>query len=62
MKAYIDELDAEEQIAAEEMIAAAIFDRESDRDGQLSEEDCADLGREILKSVLWRFRKDLFVK
>jgi hypothetical protein len=54
--AYNETLDADEQITAEEEIAAYLFDAELD----IGEEDCAEAGRQILKMVLKRFRPDFF--
>jgi hypothetical protein len=63
---YVQSFDADEQIAAEERIAALIRahvedseDANGGKDWQLSDEDCADLGREILLQVLAEFRPDL---
>lgn len=52
---YKDTFDSEAQIDAEEMIASKIFDSP-----RLSEEECAQLGRDILYLVLRNFRPDLF--
>lgn len=54
---YIDELDAEEQINAEEWIAAQLFDHP---DSGIGEQLAGDFGRSLLRGILWRFRKDLF--
>ena len=63
-RGYNDKLDADEQVSAEECIAATIFDHLEtegcDGCGTLSEEDCAKLGRDILKKMLQQFRPDLF--
>lgn len=53
--AYSEQLDAQEQIDAEEEIAEIIFDADT------GEEEASDMGREILKRVLLRFRPDLFL-
>lgn len=53
---YNDRLDADAQISAEEEIAVRIFD---EANGKIHEEDCADLGRDILYMVLRAFRPDL---
>jgi len=64
---YVDDLDSDVQIAAEERIASTIFSlteevMSSDEDCVgLSEEDCQELGCEILYQVLREFRPDLFV-
>lgn len=50
---YNDKLDPDEQVSAEEAIAARIFDF------FYEEEDAAQLGREILYIVLRKFRSDL---
>ena len=61
---YNDKLYAAHQIEAEERIAAMIFDCEAeDAKGdpiRLPEGECAQLGRDILKAVLTRFRPDFF--
>jgi hypothetical protein len=58
---YSDKLEADIQISTEEAIAAAIFRAENASPNDfLGEEECADLGRDILKLVLGRFRPDLF--
>mgnify|MGYP001214837175 CR=1 FL=1 len=54
---YIDELDAEEQISAEEWIAAQLFDHP---DSGIGEQLAGDFGRSLLRGILWRFRQDLF--
>lgn len=64
MSYYNDKLDANEQISMEEDIASMIFYHESNLipayDGPaLGEDDCAELGRQILKKVLSHFRPDL---
>ena len=61
---YNDNLDPGEQVDVEELIAATIADRMEvegcdEGIGTLDENDCADLGRTILKLVLERFRPDL---
>jgi len=68
---YNDKLDADEQISMEEAIAARIYQNgeRSNHDDDcidvqpdllIHEEDCADLGRNILQMVLAKFRPDLF--
>jgi len=56
-------LSASDQLDMEEQIASTIFGRAEtegcDGCGTLSEEDSAQLGRDILKMVLQRFRIDL---
>lgn len=73
LMAYVDGFDSEEQVQAEEEIASIIFSSENlisipdDSPAEvghncgLSEEACAELGRQILKHVLWKFRPDMFV-
>lgn len=61
---YADEFDADTQISAEEAIAAHIFDSLQDGESeeppaQLSEDFCAQMGRDILYLVLSKFRPDL---
>lgn len=68
---YSNKLDADEQISAEEMIAATIKEAVENEieaseangleDKSLTDEDCNDLGRTILRAVLRRFRPDFFV-
>ncbi len=53
---YSDKLDPDDQITAEESIASIIFDYTS---GLIEEEDCAELGRKILREVLREFRPEL---
>lgn len=53
---YSGDLDADEQVSAEEAIAAHIFDNTT-----ADEEVSAQLGREILEIILKRFRPDLIV-
>ena len=61
-RAYLDTFDADVQITAEEQIAAAIFDRlHGENDNSISEASCGELGRSILRGVLFEFRPDLFV-
>lgn len=55
MKSYNDKLTAEEQVDAEEELAAYLYDT-----GGLAEEEAQDLSREALRIVLERFRPDLF--
>ena len=60
---YSDKLEADIQISTEEAIAATIFDFAASNDlpdCPFDEEQCAQLGRDILKLVLGRFRPDLF--
>lgn len=64
MPSYNDTLDAEQQVDTEEMIASLIFDAEEKsvwgvEEHHLSEEECAQLGRDILLRVLAEFRPDL---
>jgi hypothetical protein len=66
-KFYVAWFDDDMQIRAAEGIAALICrtiseseDSNGDNDYTLTDEDCADLGREILKQVLLKFRPDLF--
>lgn len=66
---YNDKIDATEQVDAEELIASLIRGRQENEianceangieDWSLTDEDCADLGRDILLAVLHRFRPDL---
>ncbi len=62
---YNDKMDAVDQVDAEEMIASMIFDYETGaqrmegEEQELHEEDCAQLGRDILLAVLAEFRSDL---
>ena len=56
---YSDKMDPSDQIDAEEMIAATIFDFEG---GLSTEEGCSELGRTILRGVLIKFRPDLLEK
>jgi hypothetical protein len=56
---YTDALDADEQVTAEELIAARIFDTTN---GALSEEMCQQLGRDLLLDILAQFRSDLVVQ
>lgn len=58
---YNNKLDADEQITMEEDIAHKVFHfKGGSPDDVLDEEDCAQLGRDILKMVLKQFRPDLF--
>lgn len=68
LMSYVDEFDADEQVSAEEEIASIIFNAterlEDDTNavmGTLTEQDCGDLGRQLLKHILWKFRPDMFV-
>jgi hypothetical protein len=57
---YNDKLDTDLQIDAEEEIADLVFNASGNVfPNTLHEEDCADLGRKILKVVLKKFRPDL---
>lgn len=56
--AYKRILDPDLQISTEESIASLIFERTEDI-AHLSEDACAQLGRDILLLVLKRFRPDL---
>lgn len=58
---YNSKLEINEQISAEERIAAIIFDYEPEH-GEYhrpDENDCAELGRRILRRILQQFRPDL---
>lgn len=61
---YSERLGADEQLSAEERIASTIFERAEtggcDGCGTISEEDAAQLGRDILRQILMHFRADLF--
>lgn len=52
---YVETFDADEQISAEEQIAAIIFEGAD----SIDEETAGELGRTILLAVLTRFRPDL---
>jgi len=54
---YNQKLEAGDQIDAEEQIAAMIFDHD---EVETDEETAAELGRDILLAVLFKFRQDLF--
>lgn len=56
-RAYNERLDADDQISAEEDIAALIH---ANRSCSFNEDTCAHLGRLILRLTLRRFRPDLF--
>jgi hypothetical protein len=58
---YSDQLDPDQQIGAEEWIAGQIFDFEEDNGIYIrpDEEQCAEMGRRILRGILARFRPDL---
>jgi hypothetical protein len=63
---YNERLDADKQISWEEKIAGLIraaIEESEDSDGKpdftLTDEDCQDLGKQILKEVLVEFRPDL---
>lgn len=53
---YNSKLSADDQISMEEGVAALLFEQTD-----VSEEQCADLGREILLTVLKKFRPDLLL-
>jgi hypothetical protein len=55
---YTANLDPDVQVTAEEDIAARIFHR-CQCAGELSEEDCQELGKQILLAVLQEFRPDM---
>lgn len=55
---YAEHFEPAQQVDAEELIASAIFDKM--RDMALTEEEVQELGRDILKKILGRFRPDLF--
>jgi len=57
VKRYNEKLSAEDQVDAEEAIAARLYDKTA---GEVDEETAAELGRQILKEVLLKFRPDLF--
>lgn len=64
---YNSKIDAEKQISTEENIASMIREHietsensRGESDFTISDEDCQQLGRIILKSVLESFRPDLF--
>lgn len=67
MAGYNDTFDADQQITLEERIAARIFQQgeetnPEEQDGwprPLGEEDCADLGRDILLMIVEELRPDL---
>jgi hypothetical protein len=63
---YSNRLDGERQVSMEEKIAAMIFDRAEtegcENCGTLNEEDCAQLGRDILYVVLKEFRPSYIEK
>jgi hypothetical protein len=56
---YKKELNPDLQVTMEEKVAALIWQK-GEIGSCLDEDDCANLGREIVKQVLWEFRKDLF--
>ena len=56
---YTDKLDADEQITVEESIASLIKEAVEATENSLTDEDCGDLGRLILKQMLEKFRPDL---
>ena len=61
---YNDRMSPDMQITMEEMIAGSISEKLSEAHaapaGYVDEEDLAQMGRDILKAVLLRFRPDLF--
>jgi hypothetical protein len=59
MPYYSDELSAEDQLDAEEWIAATIFE---ETDGEVNEGECQELGQTILLEILSRFRPDLITR
>jgi len=59
MRYYTTVLDPTLQVDTEESIASRIYARGEDVGDRLTEEDCADLGRDILEHVLAVFRPDL---
>ena len=63
MTSFNSNINADDQVSAEEMIASLIFDCEAeDTNGdpiRLPEGECAQLGRDILLRVLARFCPDL---
>jgi hypothetical protein len=54
---YNATMDSEEQVEMEEKIAAMIFDTPN---VEIGESAAGDLGREILKTVLKKYRPDYF--
>lgn len=59
MKPYNEKLGADEQISAEETIAAFLFAYSGHANATLDEDDCAEASRQILYLVLDKFRPDL---
>ena len=60
---YNEKLGHVEQVDMEEDVAAVIFDKVDAYSGkELSEDLCAQLGRDILLMVLEKFRPDVFVQ
>ena len=59
MTDYIDRLDPSEQIDTEEAIASLLFNYNYAQDFRPNEEECTQLGRQILALVLDKFRPDL---
>lgn len=59
MTDYIDRLDPSEQINTEEAIASLLFNYNYAQDFRPNEEECTQLGRQILALVLDKFRPDL---
>lgn len=55
MAGYNDKMDPDQQITAEEKIAAYLYD-----ESMADEETAAEAGRQILQMVLREFRPDLF--
>lgn len=60
MTRYNDKLDPDDQISAEEEIAAYLF--EEFRDDGFNEETANEAGKAILLKILKRFRPDLCVE
>lgn len=56
---YRETMNADEQITAEESIAAIIFEM---AEQEMTQENCQELGREILLKILTKFRPDLISK
>jgi hypothetical protein len=56
MPIYNNMLSPEDQLEAEELVASILF---TDSEG-LGEEQCQDLSRIILKSILLRFKPEFF--
>lgn len=56
---YVETFYPDKQVSAEEDIAAIVFNA-VDENGVLSEDAAAQVGRDVLRAVLWEFRPDLF--